>query len=276
MSRVKEVSQLIKGGQNLQDIEAELGLSLASILDYLRRGCGYGYITRSDIYFAIPRLYRALFYIYDTFGDSFFYQQRAVLESQKDCSTLTGSFHTQLEEAKQKALEIFDVDLEELPWNMWDRKLRSIYLEFSQSDSLRADLYADIAELELIFNRFIREVLTRKFGAGESGWWRKGIKDVLRAELVKAREMDEEPADDPLCYLSFIHIRDILKSNWETFTPYFSKNIHRDPKKLQNLLVRVNRIRNQVMHPIKNARHTYADLELVHACLKEVEWACRN
>ncbi len=276
MGRIEEIAKLINNGQNLLEMQAAMQVTLHTILDYLRRAYGRGLISRAEIYFAIPSRHRALFFLYETYHVTPIYKQLKAFANGEEPMALSAQDRHLVENAEKLVAETFNVTLAELPWGAWDQELYKAYREFSNEDFLRADLYQDIATLEIKFNRFIRDVLVKHFGKGEDGWWRKGLKADLRADLVSTREMDEDPAEDAFCYLNFIHIKVILESNWSVFSGYFSKEIIKDKKKLLGPLTKINSIRNQVMHPIKNARHTYADFELIHTCLRDVEAASQK
>lgn len=277
MSRVQEVSQLLKDGQNLLEIKSSFSLTLYSILDYLRRAVGNGYISRADIFFAIPRRHRALFYLYQTYDGTPIYTVIKSHAANVAAPGLSAIIQQQVEDVSRNLADTYNVSLAELPWKDWDSELYSAYLEFSNIEYLRSDLYWEIATLEVTFNRFLRDVLIKTYGEGDDGWWRKGIKTDLRAELVSIREKDDEPAADAFCYLTFINIKEILKKpNWEIFTRYFSKEIGKNQEKYLKSLTRINSIRNQVMHPIKNGKHTYSDFELVRNTLRGLESAVKK
>ena len=273
MGRVHEIAALINNGENLLEIQISTQLTIPSILDYLRRACGYGFITRADVYYSIPRRYRALFYCYEQYHNQPLYKHLKMLSEGDSNSEVLSQEVNPVDDVAKAISGIFNVSICEIPFSNWNSELYKAYREFSDESSLRSDLYNDIAKLEKKFNVFIREILISHFGKSEEGWWRRGIKKELRAELMGSREMDDDPAEDAFCYLSFIHIKDILKSNWGIFSLYFGKDAVRDKNKFLDSLTRVNAIRNQVMHPIKNAKFTYSDFELVHSWLRTLDLA---
>jgi hypothetical protein len=59
MSRVWDAARLLKAGESPPKIAADLGLSLSSVLTYLKRAVGEGLVRRSDIYFSFPPEHRA-------------------------------------------------------------------------------------------------------------------------------------------------------------------------------------------------------------------------
>lgn len=276
MGRVEEVVGLVRGKQNLLEMQAVLQTSISTILDYLRRACGYGTISRADIYFAIPRRYRAMFYLYQAYNGTPFYKQLKSLGIRKSFEEMPAPMLPRLEEAEKIVVDTFNTNLTELPWNAWDQNLYKAYLEFSNDNFLRADLYWEIANLEIMFNHFIREVLKKHYGENEKDWWRKGLTKELRAELVSRLEMDDDPAKDALCYMTFIDIKVILDKNWGIFVVNFPKEVKNDKKRFLGLLTKINALRNQVMHPIKRAKHTYADFELVRNISRDVEFGCQK
>ena len=175
MGRIHEIASLVQNGKNLLEMQESTCLTIPSILDYLRRACGYGFISRSDVYFSIPRRYRALFYVYETYHNQPLYKQLRALSGGDQQDDISSQDKRLLDEIVAEITEIFNVPICEIPFNRWNQDLYKAYREFSNQNSLRADLYTNIASLEVQFNTFLRSVLTEHFGEGEGGWWRQGM-----------------------------------------------------------------------------------------------------
>ena len=60
MARRHEAEELLRRGTTIQRIASEMGISVASVIQYLRTRVGEGSVRFSDIYFAIPKTDRAL------------------------------------------------------------------------------------------------------------------------------------------------------------------------------------------------------------------------
>ena len=74
---------------------------------------------------------------------------------------------------------------------------------------------------------------------------------LVRTDLSKKYEEDDEPAAHPYCYTNLVHLDKILEYNWKELISVLPKNVSADRKKLSKNLNRLNRIRNYVMHPVK-------------------------
>jgi hypothetical protein len=57
--------------------------------------------------------------------------------------------------------------------------------------------------------------------------------------------------DDPYCYTNFIHLVEIIDSNWAVFQPVFERWLFKDKKVLMSWLRHLNSLRNSIMHPVK-------------------------
>jgi hypothetical protein len=60
----------------------------------------------------------------------------------------------------------------------------------------------------------VRAALEERFGEGESGWWRQGVPQPVRKELVSRREEDPEPLGEAYLYTDLIHLWEIVDKNW--------------------------------------------------------------
>ncbi len=59
MEKSKQVGELVREGQTPTEIAETLGIAFSSVLSYLHRAVGAGYVRRSDVYFSLPSEVRA-------------------------------------------------------------------------------------------------------------------------------------------------------------------------------------------------------------------------
>lgn len=89
------------------------------------------------------------------------------------------------------------------------------------------------------------------------------------------REEEQEPAAEPFCYTTFIHLSKIIDSQWSVFSKVLPNRIVKDKKKFLADLNQLNTIRNYVMHPVKGMPITEDDFEFVrsfHHIIREKNW----
>lgn len=120
-----------------------------------------------------------------------------------------------------------------------------------------ADLGRYIEEIEVRIFKWVMQTLQVQFGAE---WWSKGIPQKIRVQCVTRRE--EEGAHDRMpeeAFLTFVDLRDIIRSNWAAFSQC-SEAVARIQGKDKGTewLVELNEIRKLWAHPIKRQ---YAPVE---------------
>ena len=131
----------------------------------------------------------------------------------------------------------------------FEREQFRLYLDCR--DSLRRDLYALIADLEVFLHQKIRHALIAEFGPSETEWWRIGIPEAIRIDCVSSREMDPYPPAEPYVYTTFIHLSRIIDKTWQVFHFLLPEDVASDRKALAKTFNRLNAVRNAVMHPVK-------------------------
>ena len=204
-----------------------MGISVTTVIGYLRARVGDGALRFSDIYFAFPAESRALL-------------QEALLA--KDAKGYADTKLLQTHGLCREELELF------------------IFLRTRQI--FAGDMYEYISDLEIVVHQKVREHLQEKFGSGEAGWWRKGVPQQTRIKCVQRREEDEEPSDDPFVYTNIIDLYNINDKNWnDVFNglPEFGG----DRRALKRSFLRLNGIRNEVMHPVKHRKWSEDEFEFV-------------
>jgi hypothetical protein len=95
--------------------------------------------------------------------------------------------------------------------------------------------------------------LIRKFGSGEDEWWRQGIPMKIRKECASRREEDDEPSG-PYTYTTLIDLSTVITRNWSLFESDLPQEYRVNRKLFESDMVRLNRIRNRVMHPVKEKK----------------------
>ncbi len=147
-----------------------------------------------------------------------------------------------------------------------DRDDLQIYLEMR--DTL-GDLYENIRYIEVTLHSSIKTILISEYGATD--WWRKGVPADIRDDCSDAFVRDEQPAGDPYRYTNFIHLKEILEKQWNVISKALPKNVSSDRKTLLSGLVKLNQIRNFVMHPVKGKIPTDEDFAFVREFLDYLE-----
>lgn len=142
-----------------------------------------------------------------------------------------------------------------------------IYLKLRQSPIALGDMYEHLREIEVKLHEAIKFILMNEYGDGDwrerNSWWRKGIPANIRAECDRAWEEDEEPGEEPFCYTNFIQLKEILSHRWNLFSRFLPKPLSSDKSRFLSELVRLNRIRNYVMHPVKGLNPSIEDFAFV-------------
>lgn len=116
-------------------------------------------------------------------------------------------------------------------------------------------IYEMLCEIERTLHTRIKQVLVQKYGASESGWWRKGVNEGVRQECVQRREKDEDFAEDsPYSYTTLGNLLTILQKQAALFKdrlPLSPKGKAPNMQMVLEDLIRLSKIRNRVMHPIR-------------------------
>jgi hypothetical protein len=132
-------------------------------------------------------------------------------------------------------------------------------------------MYLFLTELERTLHREVRCVLMQKFGEKESGWWKVGVPDTVRINCAQAREFDDESVDHPYHFTTFIHLKKIMYKNWELFLRRLPQSVIGDRASFLKEIVRLNNVRNQVMHPIRAEPPTESDFEFVREMHRKLD-----
>jgi hypothetical protein len=137
-----------------------------------------------------------------------------------------------------------------------------IYLDYRRAPVVLGDMYEMVRSIEVRLHRFVKRVFVAEFG--EEDWWRGGVPDMIRAECAALREKDPEPAPEPYCYTHLIALREILDRKWGVLSKYLPAEVAQNKRDLLERLRQLNRIRNNVMHPVRGGQLSEEEFEFVY------------
>jgi hypothetical protein len=240
MARKDQAADLLRQGVSPSQIAAQMGTTPAVVMQYLCLKIGEGELRRSDIAFSLP---------HDVRG--------AIEETLEQTPSATAGTITRA--LRKKGLDANRVDV-------------SIYLHYRRARVVLGDMYELLRMVEVRLHSFIKQAFILEFG--EEQWWRSGVPDNIRAECAALLEKDPEPADEPYNYTHLISLRELLDKRWSVLSKYMPKDLLNQKKDLLERLLKLNRIRNSVMHPVRNAVLTEDEFEFVRdleASLKELQ-----
>jgi hypothetical protein len=239
MSRRDEAIELLRLGHSPGSVAARMKVSIDTVLPYLFHGIGSGKLSRTQVVFAIPR------------------ELRIAVEER--CRELGQNA------IEHKIVSAFGRFVP--PANSDDVRayvrLRGLYRLGGFDNGLLGDMYQLVADVEMTLHAFVRQGLEFMFG---EKWWREGVSENIRKECVTSQEGDPEPTDDPFCYTNFIHLKQILDKHWGNFQRVLPVNLARNKNEFLTRLVKLNQIRNRVMHPVKQQSPTEDDFVFVSDC----------
>lgn len=104
--------------------------------------------------------------------------------------------------------------------------------------------YEMFYSLETTIRRTVRDQLEEQ----DSNWWVKLIPEQIRkdAENVRKRELDSAVtprSEDPIDFLTFGQLAEVIKVNWETFAGTFSSK-----KAVEKVMANLNMLRGPIAH----------------------------
>ena len=167
MARKEEAEQLLRQGLCPCEIAGRMGISVKSVIQYLRTQVGEGALRLSDLYFSWPPAKR---------------------------------------EILLKAGRGRYADIRLLSANGLSRDELELFQSLSSPRVFTGDLYEYVSAAEVAIHRLVRARLEREFGSDEDGWWRNGIPSHIRVKCVSRREEDEYPCETPYAYTTLIDL----------------------------------------------------------------------
>jgi hypothetical protein len=230
MSKRDEACALLLQGNSPSQIAAKMRLRTSYVMNFLWSKIGEGQLRRSDVAFSLKRNVRRAI-------------EAVVAE------TKTQSPGRICRELAKKGVQCdrFDVRM---------------YLEHRRAPVVLGDMYELVRNIEVRLHRFIKRVFIGEFG--EEEWWRGGVPDNIRAECAALREKDPEPAPEPYNYTHLIGLREILDRKWAILSKHLPAEIAQNKKEFMERIVQLNRIRNNVMHPVRGGMLTEEEFEFVY------------
>ncbi len=229
MARKDHAADLLRQGLAPSQIAQQMGTTPAAVMQYLCLKIGEGDLRRSNIAFSLPPETRS-----------------AIEESiEKTGSTAVGVVGREL---RKRGIQANRIDV-------------GVYIHYRRARVVLGDMYELVRTVEVRLHSFIKQAFITEFG--EEQWWRSGVPDNIRADCAALLEKDPEPADEPYCYTHLINLREILDKRWPVLGKYMPKQLLNQKKDLLERLLKLNRIRNSVMHPVRNAALSEEDFIFV-------------
>ena len=122
-------------------------------------------------------------------------------------------------------------------------------------------MYELVSELEIKIHKLVRARLIKEHGTDK--YWRAGVPIETRKKCAEIQQEDESPVDDLFVYTTLIQLKGIIEKKWKLFEPIIPSNYSNKKPELLKDMLRLNRIRNRVMHPVKNNKWEEVDFAFV-------------
>lgn len=230
-------------------IAKRLQISTADAINCLFISIGKGVISKSDLFFLLDDKY-------------------------KDCRNhLVGFMNLPPQKLRSRLRAVMATnrnDLLNFPDDCDIFELE-LYVSYLKRPVYVDDMFFFLTELERMLHSKTECVLKQEFGDKESEWWKRGVPQAVRLNCSQARESDDESVDHPYHFTTFIHLKKIMDSNWRLFSQKLPKSITADKNVFLKDIGRLNTIRNQVMHPVRNKPPTKEDFEFVREMHKKLD-----
>ncbi len=217
MSRPVEVASLVLDGYTPSEIANMFHISITSVIQYINVAIGDGLIRGSDVIFNI-----------------------------KQAMSIAQESLEMFNELKQEGDEVNLIVEDFIDTNDYD-----IYSQYQKQRIIMKDMYDDISNIEITLHDLIKRVLKFRFTEKTDDWWYLGIPLGIRQECVTRQQEDLDRVQDPYCYSDFIHLQEIIKNKWPIFSNYLPRDAANDKQMFLDKFIRLNHIRNIVMHPVK-------------------------
>jgi predicted transcriptional regulator len=228
--RKDQAAQLLREGYPPSEIARQMGTSTPAVMQYLCLKIGEGELRRSDIAFSLPQETRTA--VEEIIAES---------GSNNNVSAISRALQKRSIEANRHDI--------------------AVYMRYRRARVVLGDMYELLRAVEVRLHTFVKQAFVLEYG--EEQWWRSGVPDTIRAECAALHEKDPEPAEDAYCYTHLISLREILDKRWSILNRYMPAHLVSKKKDLLDRLLKLNRIRNSVMHPVRNAVLTEEDFEFV-------------
>jgi hypothetical protein len=236
-----KLSKLIENRIVNQDCPVEiargLGVPTAEVILHLFIAIGEGRIRESELFCILDKKYR---------------EEAGYLDGTSGLSP----------ERLRDILRIYYFETQTCP-DTYDLDELVLYASYRNRRVYMGDMYLFLTDLERTLHEEIKIGLIRKFGEKESGWWKRGVPQNVRINCAQAREYNDESIDHPYNFTTLIHLKTIMDKNWGLFSRRLPQSVIGDRGRFLKGIDRLNTIRNQVMHPVRENTPTDDDFEFV-------------
>lgn len=236
MARARDAEQFLRQGLYPSQIAEEMGITTATVIGYLRARVGTGSLRFSEIYFSFPE------------------EKREQLQQMVETST--------------------NYDTSKLRDRALTREELKLFKELRESSTFDGDMYEHVSRAELAIHMLVRATVESRYG--QDAWWREGVPLKIRKSCACRLEEDEEPCTSPYSYTHITDLSDIIKSNWNIFQRVVPEKYRPNKKLLESDFRRLNKIRNAVMHPVKQRRWYEVDFVFARELRREFHVACQD
>ena len=228
MANRTQIVLLIRDGHCPSYISRNLGISVTATIEQLWACVGMGAIRVTDVFF------------------SFRGEQIRRLKSECKAKKLGD----QIDEVALNRLDLVTEEVE-------------LFEIISTKQVYGEELYEYISEIETAIHQFIKGVLKKEFGEGETGWWREGITLDIRQKCQGRREEDDDPSDSVFAYTDLIDLSKIIQKNWPLFKDLVDPEYGQNRRKMLSDFVILNNFRKAIMHPVKKKQWTEEDYRFI-------------
>jgi len=241
MARRNDAGYFLLRGSTPQEIAGHMRISLSSIRQYLCTLVGEGELLRADIAFNIAEKHLiedAIRFSAPPVADG---PYMTIRQAENVYATLASQGH----KIPRDVIQLYLVTRDAAP-----------------------DLYALICKIEVLVHRLVKQTLKVAYG---DRWWREGVPEAARKNCQLRREEDKTPLDDPYRYTTFIELKSIIENNWRVFSVALPKALTANKPDTLQRFQRVNGIRNQVMHPVKEINELENDYRFARKFLGDFD-----
>jgi hypothetical protein len=219
-------------------IAAELNVTTREAIQHIFVAIGEGQIKQSDLFFILARKYA---------------EQASLLDQ------LSPKASEGLRMVFTKLIEAGTFD------KTWDADELVLYISYRSRRVYIGDMYVLLTELERTLHQKIKSILIQHYGAAESEWWIR-FREEDRQQCALARQNDAQFRAHEYAYTTLTHLKRILDKEKAVFCRHLPQSVvvkHNNISTFLSDLHRLNGIRNQVMHPVREVPPNEAEFVFV-------------
>ena len=232
------------------DIAAELNITTEKAIEHIFVVIGDGRIKQSDLFFILATKYAADVEFLDSL-------------SPKSPHGLRMMFKSFIQQGQECMLQTKNSDPDEL----------TLYVSYRNRRVYVGDMYVILTEMESTLHQKIESILRKKYGAADAEWWAKGVPLKVRSSCAVRKEEDDQYFTHAYCYTTLIDLKTILLDDKSLFQSHFPQSVAKDGRAFNAFLDkfnRLNKIRNQVMHPVREKPPTEDDFVFLRKMHSEI------